>query len=276
MIKKRILVVEDETIVAADLQARLRDLGYDPAGLVTAGEAALAEAEAMEADIVLMDIQLKGRVDGIEAAEQIRKKLGIPVVFLTAHIDEATFQRARITAPFGYVRKPFDERELHTALEIALYRHATETQLKKTQQWLEIIIESVDTALVVTDKWGLIELMNSAAGTLSGWPPEEAILKPLAEVFRLQDASTHEPVHVPLGSDFDLQPRQHWRFPIMLQKLGGASLLVDYTVSAIRDEGGGVTGLVWLFTSSPAGVPREGPGVAESVAFGGGESLEFK
>ncbi len=251
---KRILVVEDEAIVAADLQHRLRALGYDPAGVVAAGEAALSKAQEIGADIVLMDIQLKGRVDGIEAAELIREKLDIPVVFLTAHVDEATFRRAKISAPFGYVRKPFDERELHTALEIALYRHAIETQLKKTQQWLQTVIESIGVALVVTDKWGSIELMNSAAGTLSGWRLEEARLKPLAEVFPFTDAATHEAAHLPLGNGFDAERKPQARSPVMLRNRAGAGSLVDYSASAIRDGSGRVTGLVWVFTGCPPGL----------------------
>jgi PAS domain S-box-containing protein len=253
MRSKRIFVVEDEAIVAADLQDRLRALGYEPVGVVAAGEEALLKVEEAQADLVLMDIQLKGSIDGVEAAERIRERLDIPIVFLTARVDEATFRRAKITAPFGYVRKPYEERELHTALEIAFYRHATEAQLRKTQQWLETVIESVGDALVVTDKWGLVELINSAAGTLSGWRPQDALLKPLSEVFQLIESSTQAPLPLPAGDNFDGEPPAHSRAPVVLQNLSGSRLPVEYSVSPIRDGTGSVTGMVWLFTRpSPA------------------------
>lgn len=251
---KRVLVVEDEAIVAADLHDRLRNLGYDPVAVVAAGEKALAKAEETGAELVLMDIQLQGAMDGIMAAEQIRAKLDIPIVFLTAHVDETTFQRAKITAPFGYVRKPFDERELHTALEIALFRHATEAELKRTHRWLNTIIETVGVPLVVTDKWGLVELMNTAAGDLSRCPREQAQLKPLAEVLHLVDPATQQPLQLPLGRDFEGESKLQSYAPAALEQAGGNSLLVDYTVTSIRDEADRVTGLVWLFTRRQVGL----------------------
>ena len=251
---KRILVVEDEAIVAADLQERLRALGYDPVGVVAAGEDALPKAREIGAELVLMDIQLQGAIDGVEAADAIREALDIPVVFLTAHVDQATFQRAKLSAPFGFVRKPFEGRELHTALEIAFYRHATEAELKKTQRWLQAVLGCIDVALVVTDRWGLIELMNSAAGTLSGWAPADAMLKPMGEVFRLSDTETRSPVQLPLGESFDLQSAIQSRSPVILQTASPAEMLLNYSGSAIRDEHGRVAGVVWLFTSRPFGL----------------------
>lgn len=126
----RILIVEDETIVSQDIQRRLKELGYAIAGAAVSGEQAIQQAEATRPDLVLMDIQLKGEMDGTQAAQYIHQRFDLPVVYLTAHSDEATLQRAKITEPFGYILKPFEERELHTNIEMALYKHKLEQELR--------------------------------------------------------------------------------------------------------------------------------------------------
>ncbi|MBN1889726.1 MAG: PAS domain S-box protein [Thermoflexales bacterium] len=133
----RILVVEDERIVAKDIQLRLHELGYRVAGVVASGEQAIQQAAELRPDLVLMDILLKGELDGIQAAEQIQARFGIPVMYLTSHSDEATLQRAKLTSPLGYILKPFESRELHTAIEIALYRHAIEGKIRELNESLE-------------------------------------------------------------------------------------------------------------------------------------------
>src|SRR5205823_3297493 len=129
----------------------------------SSGEEATRIAGESHPDLVLMDIILKGAMDGVEAAERIRSQYDIPIVFLTAHADQNTLDRAKITAPFGYILKPFNERELHTTVEIALYRHATEARVKKLEGWLSAVLESIGDAVFATDKWGLITFMNPTA-----------------------------------------------------------------------------------------------------------------
>ena len=124
----RILVVEDETIVALDLQNSLKVLGYEVVGTTTSGAEAIAKSEKTHPDLVLMDIILKGDMDGIQTAETIHVRMNVPVIFLTACIDENTLQRAKITEPFGYLIKPFEERELHSHIEIALYNACSPTR----------------------------------------------------------------------------------------------------------------------------------------------------
>ena len=127
--KARILMAEDENVVAMDIRAVLESLGYSVTEVVSSGEKAILSASEMRPDIVLMDIRLKGDVDGIEAAEQIQKRFHIPVIYLTAHSDDATLQRAKMTEPYGYILKPFQERELHTTVEMALYKHGMQRRL---------------------------------------------------------------------------------------------------------------------------------------------------
>ena len=127
----RILIVEDEIIVARDLKDTLNRLGYDAYDIASDGREAVAKAEDGRADLVLMDIVLKGEMDGVRSAETIRKKCSIPVVYLTAHGEGETLERAKQTEPFGYILKPFTERELKTNIEIALYRQEMERERDK-------------------------------------------------------------------------------------------------------------------------------------------------
>ncbi len=132
--KVRILVVEDEAIVALDLTSRLKMIGYEIVGTAATGADAIAKAIELRPDLMLMDIILKGEMDGIQASEVIRAKLGIPIIFLTACADDATLERAKITEPFGYLLKPFEERELHSHIEIALYKHKMERKLRESEE----------------------------------------------------------------------------------------------------------------------------------------------
>jgi signal transduction histidine kinase len=125
---ERLLIVEDEGITAIDTADLLRGLGYDVVGLVYAAEDAIAQVEAQRPDLVLMDIRLRGAMDGIAAARVIQTRYGVPVVFATAYADDATLARARLAEPFGYVLKPFHERELRSAIEMALFKHRMERQ----------------------------------------------------------------------------------------------------------------------------------------------------
>lgn len=126
MEKSKILVVEDENIVALDIKNRLKKLGYSVPSIASTGEEAINKADTTFADLVLMDIMLKGEIDGIEAAEQINKRFDIPVIYLTAYVDDKILERAKLTRPYGYISKPFKEKDLHTNIEMALHRHKME------------------------------------------------------------------------------------------------------------------------------------------------------
>lgn len=137
MSKTTILIVEDEAIVAADLAGKLGQLGYEVAGTAAAGQDAVEMACRLLPGVVLMDIQLKGSMDGVEAAAAIRRQVDVPVIYLTAHSDSATLSRAMVSEPFGYILKPFEERELATTIAMALYKHQSDRQLRKAHDELE-------------------------------------------------------------------------------------------------------------------------------------------
>jgi signal transduction histidine kinase len=151
----RILVVEDESIVALDLRSSLEHLGYTVVGTAATGEDAMAIAERELPDLVLMDIRLRGEMDGTEAADRIRRQLGLPVVYLTAYSDEATLQRAQVSEPYGYLLKPFADRDLQVTIQMALYRHraqrehlellqaqAARAALEQEQQWSRFLVDA--------------------------------------------------------------------------------------------------------------------------------------
>ena len=136
------LVVEDEQIVAKDIQQSLEKLGYSVTGTCAEGQEAIRIAEKTIPDIVLMDIMLKGDMTGIEAAAHIRKSFNIPVIYLTAYADKDTLQRAKITEPHGYILKPFREIDLQTSIEMSVYKHRKESDIKKERDYYFSIIEN--------------------------------------------------------------------------------------------------------------------------------------
>ncbi len=168
MTRARVVVVEDEKIVALEIIDRLKSLGYDVPGSASTGEDAIRCADQFRPDLILMDIKLKGPMDGIEAAEQIRAKFGIPVVYLTAYADDDTLQRAKIAEPYGYLLKPFEERELYTNIEMALYRAKMERKVKEHEQHLTTILKSIGDAVIVTDSEGRVTFINDAAERIIG------------------------------------------------------------------------------------------------------------
>jgi CheY-like chemotaxis protein len=135
MAEARILIVEDENIVAMDIKHRLKNLGYSVVGWATTGPEAIDQAAKTSPDLILMDIRLKGEMDGITASERIRSCHDIPVIYLTAYSDEATMQRARTTEPYGYLLKPFADRDLHSTIAVALHRYKVEQELKETRSF---------------------------------------------------------------------------------------------------------------------------------------------
>ena len=177
MSQTKILVVEDEAIVARDIVQQLTRLGYEPVGKTSRGEQALVLAGQLRPDLVLMDIYLAGEMDGVGAAEAIRKRFKIPVVFLTAFADDATLERARVTEPFGYIVKPFRGQDLHSIIEMALYKHRADVALHESEEFIRAILDSVATHIAVLDRNGVIVAVNEPwrrfaleNGTESGRP----------------------------------------------------------------------------------------------------------
>ena len=163
MAKTSILVVEDESIVAKDIQNSLKKLGYSVPSIENSGEDAIDAAGQHRPDLILMDIMLKGEISGIEAAEQIRIRYQIPVIFLTAYADESTLSKAKVTEPYGYIIKPFKEIDLHTSIEMALYKHGKEQEVRKERDLYSSIVldKSVDDCIFVKSNSRLVKVKTN-------------------------------------------------------------------------------------------------------------------
>jgi len=172
MKKKQILVVEDERVVADDIKMSLQRLGYAVCGIVLSGEKAIKKTEETRPDLVLMDIVLEGEMDGIEAASIISSRFNIPVVYLTAHADDKTLEQAKITEPFGYILKPFEDRELHTAIEMALHKHKMGNMLKESEERYRSVVENAHDAIYIITQ-NSFQYANPAFEKLTGWKKEE-------------------------------------------------------------------------------------------------------
>jgi PAS domain S-box-containing protein len=141
---KKLLLVEDEAFIALEIRSRLQSLGYEVCAIAASGRDALTKASDLRPDLVLMDIRLPGGMSGIEAAVRVRDEYGIPVVFLTALADEETLSQARAAEPYGYLLKPFQERELRIGIEMALHQHAMERRIRESEEKFRLVTESID------------------------------------------------------------------------------------------------------------------------------------
>jgi len=172
MKKKQILVVEDHQVVAGSIKMSLRRLGYSVSGTAVSGEEAIKKAEEIYPDLVLMDIVLEGEMDGIEATSIISSRLDIPVVYITAFADKKTLDRAMLTEPFGYILKPFEDKDLQITIEKALRRHNMENMLKETEERYRSVVENAHDAIYIIKQDGF-QYANPAFEILTGWKKEE-------------------------------------------------------------------------------------------------------
>lgn len=227
MAKTQISIVEDECIIADDIKKSLQNLGYAVSSVTSSGEEAVKKVEENNPDLVLMDIVLQGEIDGIKTADQIRSRFNIPVVYLTAYADDKTLERAKITEPFGYIIKPYRERELQIAIEIALYKHKMEKKLKESREWYVTTLKSISDAVIATDPEGCVVFMNPAARSLTGWKLEEAEGMPLKHVFNIVSSESEE------------------KQTILIAK-NGTRIPIDTGSDTIKDKGN-IIGIVLVF-----------------------------
>ncbi len=189
MTRAKVLVVEDDKVFARLTQGSLMDFGYNVLKIVATGEAAIQTAGELAPDIVLMDISLQGAMDGIEAAEEIYHRYDIPVVYLTAAVNDSLFQPANQKHHFCYLVKPFDKNQLYAEIETALLKHKAHQESRKSRKWLSSALKGIADAVIATDTAGLINIMNPSAEKLTGWSLEEAISQSLAKVLKVSSDS---------------------------------------------------------------------------------------
>jgi PAS domain S-box-containing protein len=243
----RILVVEDDRVVLRDLQQQLRRLGHAVVGTAVSGEEALRIAKAERPDLVLMDIRLEGEMDGIDAATTIRDEWYIPVVFFTAYADGDTVRRATRAEPFGYLLKPFEDLQLSTVIEVALYKHAADTRVRQSERRYAATLSSIGDAVIATDASAQVTFMNVVAETLTGWEKAAAMGRPLSEVFRIINEESRETVEDPAAKVLRLGKVVGLANHTILISKAGQERPIDDSGSPIVDDAGQIVGTVLVF-----------------------------
>ncbi len=181
------MVVEDEFITAEHLRRSLRDFGYEVCAVTSSAAEAIREAHTRPPDLVLMDIILKGGIDGVEVAQYLRSRFDAPIIFITAYGNKEIMERAKQAEPYGYILKPFQARELQTAIEMALYRRQKEMKQRDTEQWRLAALNTIEEAVIVTNTDGEIIFINSGAGKLTEWEIDAALGRRLSSLIAVSD-----------------------------------------------------------------------------------------
>ena len=235
-----ILIVEDNNIVMLELKDRLEETGYNVVGYAPSGLEAIKKAQEFHPDLIMMDIRLKGEMDGIDAAARIKNELDIPVIYLTAHTDKDTLQRAKKTEPYGYVIKPFEERELFSTIEMALYKHEMEKKLKESRHWLSTTLKSIGDALIATDSKGVIKIINRVAEDLTEWNYDDAYGRDINDIFKIKDKDNPIIITLRYLSIGGLSN-------ITLIGKNGKETPIDFSSAPIKEENGKISGIVLVF-----------------------------
>jgi CheY-like chemotaxis protein len=177
--KTSILIVEDDIIVANNLRDRLAALGHAVCGITSSGLEAIERTAESQPDLILMDIKLRGEMDGIACAHEIRSRYDIPVVYLTGYADEQTLQRAKLSDPYGYILKPFEVRDLHTTIEMALHKHVMEKRIRESEEKYRSLVEySLQGIMVIQDMPPRIIFANAPCAEIIGYSADELMNLP--------------------------------------------------------------------------------------------------
>jgi PAS domain S-box-containing protein len=243
----QILVVEDEIVIARDIEGCLENLGYSVADVVASGVEAIKKASELRPDLVLMDIRLDGDLDGIQAAEQIWSHFQIPIIYLTGFSDKNTLERAKITQPFGYILKPVEEQELYVAIETALQQFQVNRGLQDREQWLANILRDLGDGVIVVDAQRSVKFVNAVATALTGWTQEEAVGKDLLEIFPIVQEETRTPLKNPAIAALETGQLNYLEDRTLLISKHGAAVPISDSGAPLRDETGKITGSVLVF-----------------------------
>jgi two-component system cell cycle sensor histidine kinase/response regulator CckA len=238
--KPKILVVEDERIVAEDIRRSLKKLGYEVSAVVSTGRDALRRVKQLEPDLILMDIVLRMDMSGIQTAEKIHEHHDIPIIYLTAYADEETLDKAKKTEPYGYILKPFEDRELQTTIEMALYKHRTERRIKENEAWLSTTLKSIAEGVIATNEKTEILFMNPVAETITGRKFGEVSGKEFHAMFQVLAPGRNggNPPAASVRSLVDLSGEAK------LVRRNGKVIDIDIRASQIRSEPGKASGVV--------------------------------
>lgn len=236
MSNSKLLIVEDEVLVARDIKSRLVKMGYEVLDIASRGREAVEKALSLRPDLILMDIHLRDEMDGVQAAVIIRENYDVPVIFCTAYSNEQTLERAKVSEPYGYVLKPFDNRELEINIEIALYKHRMEKDLSDARQRLDATLSNINDGVIAADLSGKVYLINGAAERITGWSVRKALHVQLPKIMRLEAFDLGEP-KLDLTRPSEYRSRSEER-PVrqFLQRPDGSKRPIEVNVSVIESN----------------------------------------
>jgi two-component system, cell cycle sensor histidine kinase and response regulator CckA len=239
-----ILVVEDETVIATDLERTLRRMGYGVLRPVASADEALEAVQLYQPDLVLMDIRIQGDRDGIETASELQRLYGVPVIFLTAHSDPATLERAKMTRPLGFLLKPFRARDLHATVDMALHRHKAARKIVENERWLRTILNSINDAVVVSAEDGRMSLLNLRARELLRRTEEECVGAAIDDILILEGIGDAGPRASSLRASMLSGKAAQSAQEVMLVLPDGDKIVIDENSAPLLENGkvvGGVT-----------------------------------
>jgi PAS domain S-box-containing protein len=274
MTQVNIVIVEDEPIVAMDIKRCLKQLGYQVAAVAANSEDAVQQIVDKRPDLVLMDIRLKGDIDGIETAWRIRQRFNVPIVYLTAHSDPETLERAKFTEPYGYILKPYEDRDLHTTIEMAIHRFHKVTEIVDNERSLQMILRSIGDAVIATDSYGYVTYMNAVAEAITGLRRSDAVGRKMCDVLTFN----HEDGRIAANHVIEQVLRDG-----TVASLGKHNFVTDSrsdsgqddsTVRPLRDAGGYINGAV-LIIQCREKIPNRTFVEDEINKFQGSENIHF-
>ncbi len=257
--KTKIMIVEDESIIALDIKNSLSKLGYAITGVAASGDAALMKIKENRPNLVLMDIHLKGEMNGIQTSEIIKSDFHLPVIYLTANADSSTFQSAQATDPHAYLLKPFNEKSLSIAIEVALNQHRKAQAIQSSEHWYANAFQCLNESVMATDSEGSIVFMNALAEEMTGVALSDAIDQPIANILRLQrkiqqvdrlSLRTKDSVKSILSTVLDSGAVVPLPADTQLITPSLSFISIEGSATSIRDASGRVTGSLFLFRSA--------------------------
>lgn len=243
MSKNRLMIVEDEVLVAKDISSRLIQMGYEVCCTAGKGSEAVEKAISHRPDLILMDIHLGDNIDGIEAAGIIHQSYHVPIIFCSAYSNTETLGRAKITAPYGYILKPFGNRELEINIEIALYKHRAERQLRETEERLNTTLHNISEGVIATDTEGRAFLVNSVAESLVGLQVGETKGIPITQMLELKDFET-DSHSLDLKAQVLNRGENVWNSRQYLVRRNGSEVPIEVSANVVRDNRDEIIGMV--------------------------------
>ena len=247
MLAHKILIVDDEGIIAMDLRNQLEDFGYEVVATAFSGGQAISLAVEHKPDLIMMDIVLKGNMDGISAAQLITEAMDIPVIFLTSYSDPATIKRAKTVGAYGYLIKPFRPDELHSSIEVALYKHQLERKLKDSEQWFAKTLHCISDAVIATDTEGKIQFMNPVAEMVTGCQLEQVEGTDICDLMTLLTESDRTLIENPVLSALKTRSVTGLDHSTLLVTQANGEIPIDDGAAPIIDDTGRLLGAVLVF-----------------------------